>query len=169
MNPPNTPIQVDGKNISYFQLLYLQVNPILMKDNITLSFQGYNQTIQEYEKLKETDTENAWKLAKELNAWTEYFSSVSNLIQKMYLDSETDKIAFFATASLKADAVKVANGERMANCNEDVIKARKKRNILKAFNDELVEKMKFLERAHYHCKATYDWANKQKQASQQAQ
>lgn len=159
--PPVTPLKLeDGNQISYFKKLALLATQYLQPDGINLNFAGYTETLIEYANLQEKELDKAWRLTKELNAWSEYFSSIANLIQKIYLDAETDKIEVQATSSIEADAVKVANGERLANKDQRVIDARKRRNTLKAFHDELESKIKFLERAYYHCKSTCEWANK---------
>ncbi|MDF2879472.1 MAG: hypothetical protein K0R54_29 [Clostridiaceae bacterium] len=159
--PPLTPLKAeDGKHISYFEKLVRLSSEYLREDGINLSFAGYTETLVDYANLEETDITKAWNLIKDLNAWSEYFSSISNLIQKVYLDSETDKIEVQAIASIEADSVKVANGERLSNKDSKVIRARKKRNTLKAFYDELEAKIRFLERAYYHCKSTCEWANR---------
>lgn len=150
----------NGKNISYFEKLARMAQEYVKQDGINLNFAGYTETLIEYANLKEYEIDKAWRLTKELNAWSEYFSSISNLIQKLYLDAETEKMEIQATSSILADAVKVANGERLSNKDPKVIEARKKRNTLKAFYDELESKIRFLERAYYHCKATCEWANK---------
>lgn len=159
--PPVTPLRTkEGKNMSYFEMLSRMTMIYLKRDGINLNFSGYTETLIEYANMEEKEIEKAWRLTKELNAWSEYFSSIANLIQKVYLDAETDKIEIQATSSIDADAVKVANGERLSNKDPRVIGARKRRNTLKAFHDELEAKIKFLERAYYHCKATCEWANK---------
>lgn len=159
--PPLNPIKdADGKQISYFEKLIKYSVEYLRPYGIVPNFKGYTATILEYANLKEEETDKAWKLAKELNAWSEYFSSIANLIQKLYLDSDTDKLEIQAIASYEADANKVANGDRLSNKDKKVVEARKRRNTLKALYDELDAKVKFLERAYYHCKATCDWANK---------
>lgn len=160
--PPLHPIQVNGTDRSYFELLVLIANDYLKEDGIKLNFQGYKETIVEYANLKEHETEKAWRLAKDLNTWSEYFSSVANLIQKTYLDAETDKQSAQSIASFDADPNKVANGDRLSNKDTRVISARKKRNALKSLYEELEAKVKFLERAHYHCKSTYEIISKQK-------
>ncbi|PLS19718.1 hypothetical protein CVD28_04715 [Bacillus sp. M6-12] len=159
--PPVTPLKTeDGKEMSYFEMLVRMSYVYLKKDGINLNFAGYTDTLIDYANMQEHEVEKAWRLTKELNAWSEYFSSIANLIQKVYLDAETDKIEVQATSSIEADSVKVANGERLSNKDPRVIDARKKRNTLKAFHDELEAKIKFLERGYYHCKATCEWANK---------
>lgn len=156
--PPVYPLQYEDRGMSYFEKLVRLANEYVSQDGIQLNFAGYTDTLIEYANLTEKDKEKAWNLAKDLNAWAEYFSSIANLIQKLYLDSETDKISTQALASFEADEKKVANGDRLSNKDERVIQVRKKRNTLKAFHQELEAKVKFLERAHYHCKATYDLA-----------
>lgn len=158
--PPLAPITDGNKQMGYFEKLVRYALDYLKEDGIVLNFKGYTDTLKKYSSLQEEESDKAWELTKELNAWSEYFSSLSNLIQKLYLDSDTDKIEVQAIASLEADAVKVANGERLANKDKAVVNARKKRNTLKAFYDELESKIRFLERAYYHCKSTCEWASK---------
>lgn len=159
--PPIYPMKVEsGQGVTYFQVLCGMVKKYLEEDGISLDFGGYTDTIIDYTSLTENDMENAWKLTKELNAWSEYFSDIANLIQKIYLDSETDKIEKQAVSSITNDASKVANGDRISNKDPIVVSSRKKRNILKSFYDELVSKVDFLNRAHYHCKSTYEWSKK---------
>jgi hypothetical protein len=159
--PPIHPIKTeDGKEMSYFEMLVRMANEYLKKEGISMNFAGYTETLMEYANLEENELDKAWRLTKELNAWSEYFASIANLIQKVYLDAETKKIEIQATCSINADPNKVANGDRLANKDPKVIEARKKRNVLKALYDELEAKIKFLERAYYHCKSTCEWANK---------
>lgn len=159
--PPLYPLTNEsGKQISYFDKLAEYASNYLKEDGINLNFDGYVKTILEYNNLRENDFSKAWELTKKINTWTEYFSGVANLIQKLYLDSETTKIEAQAIASYCADSIKVANGDRLANKDTNVVNARKKRNTLKSFYDELESKIKFMERAYYHCKATCDWATK---------
>lgn len=155
--PVNPLVSADGQTpTNYFQVLARWAGDYVKKDGIQLNFKGYQETLLEYANLSEHELDKAWRLAKELNTWAEYFSSVANLIQKMYLDSEAEKNEVKSMASFAADDKKVANGDRLSNKDPKVVDARKKRNTLKSFHEELEAKVKFLERAHYHCKATYD-------------
>lgn len=159
--PPAASIMTtSNRAINYFELLTIWSMDYLKENNITLNFRGYNETIEAYKNLKEDDTKLAWELSRDLNAWSEYFADVANLIQKLYLDADTEKIEVLAIASFEADDKKVANGERLANKDERVVHIRKKRNTLQSFYDELQSKVKFLERAHYHCKATAESKSK---------
>ena len=153
--PPLKP--VDGKK-SYFEKL-CEMSQKHLKE-VVLNFDGYEDTVQKYRELKEDDISMAWELTKELNAWSEYFSDISSIIQKKYLDAETDKIEVQSVKSIEHGEKSVSAGDRFANTSQEVINARKERNILKSLYDELSLKIKFLERAYYHCKSTCEWANR---------
>ena len=153
--PPNHTITTQNNQlINYFELLVLWTNDILKVNGIQLNFKGYKETIDEYRKLNETNYEKAWQLARDLNAWSEYFSDTANLIQKLYLDADTDRIERTAAISSQCDEKVVANGYRLANQNQEVVAIRRRKNTLQAFYEELKAKVKFLERAHFHCKST---------------
>lgn len=158
--PPISPIKVTinnkETNIDYFEFLLLKASDIMKKDGIRINVKGYKETVDEYKTLEENDLEKMWILAKDLNAWSEYLSGLCNLIQKYYLDSETKKAEVLSIVSINSDQERVTNGKRLADQHKDVILVRQQRNTLQAFYNELEAKVKFLERAHYHCKTTYD-------------
>ena len=158
--PPTNPIIQNGESISYFEKLIMLCSEHLKEDGIVLNFSGYKETIEEYSNLEEADIETAWKLTKELNAWSEYFSEIANLIQVKYLDSETDKIEMQSLKSIEHSDKTVSAGDRYANTTKEVIYTRKKRNALKSLHEELNAKIRFLERGYYHCKSTCEWHNK---------
>lgn len=159
--PPKSPLKNDkGVEINYFQKLAELVKPYLLKEGIKLDFTGYGQTLLDYQSLEDSDINKARRLAVELNSWSEYVSSLANLIQKLYLDSETEKNEKISSVSCSCDAKSVSNGDRLANKNPGVVEARKKRNILKPLYEELNNKVEFLNRAYYHCKQTIEWESK---------
>lgn len=155
--PPKLPIKFNDKDMDYFDCLVSMVEPYFHEFQIPLDFTGYKELVDMYGNLTNENTELAWKLSKEINIWSEYISDLSNLTQKLFLDSETDKIEQFAIASYQADKTKVANGERLANKDLSVVNVRKKRNSFKAFSLALDSKSRFLERAYHHCKSTCNW------------
>lgn len=155
--PPKLPIKFDNKGMDYFDYLVSMVEPYFNEFQIPLDFTGYKELVDMYGNLTNENTELAWNLSKEINIWSEYISDLSNLTQKLFLDSETDKIEQFAIASYQADKVKVANGERLANKDLSVVNVRKRRNSFKAFSLALESKNRFLERAYHHCKSTCNW------------
>lgn len=158
--PPLNPIMLKDKDkeieTDYFGFLARTVKPIVKKYDMTLNFAGWQDTKLDYANLKDGDVKLAWKVMEEMNLWADYFSSCTNTIQKLFLDSETEKIEIQAIASNEADNVKVANGERLANKDHRVVTARKDRNGLKALYEDLQAKVKFCERCHYQAKSMYD-------------
>ena len=162
MLPPVNPIEnASGKACSYLERLSEIAEPYLKLYKINLNLSGYSTTCKEYFELKQTETEKAWKLAQELNAWSQYISSYANIIQDIYLDSETEKISVQSEKSIE-HSDKVAAGDRYANTQSAVIQARKKRNCLKALYDAMVAEVNFLERAFYACKSTSEWGQREK-------
>lgn len=158
--PPKNPIIVEGREMTYFSYLCSMSLGYLKERSVTLNFKGYTETIDEYNDLEIHEVEKAWKLAKELNAWTEYFSDVLNVVRKIYLDADSERTEKHSMVSISRDSMSVSNGDRQANVETEVVLIRRKRNTLKALSDELEDKIKFLERAHYHCKSAYELANK---------
>ena len=159
--PPLSPIVIEKESkpkeeMDYFGFLARTVHPIAKKYDMSLNFKGWQDTKLEYANLKDGNYTVAWKVMEEMNLWADYFSSCANVVQKLFLDSETDKIEIQAIASAEADNVKVANGDRLANKDIRVINARKDRNGLKALYEDLQAKVKFCERCHYQAKSMYD-------------
>lgn len=155
--PPKTPVNIQGTPMDYFDALILEVKPIYEGADLPLDFSGYEETIHTFTSLSHDDFETSYTLAEELFAWSDYINNLKSLTKKLLLDAETDKISEIATASVKADSEKVANGERLANKDENVISIRKKRNALEAFYDLLEAKSNLLNQAFYFCKSTCEW------------
>lgn len=163
--PPEKPINRNGKDVTYFEIITREASPHLKDYGIALNFEGYFDTIEKYKKLSLDQLDEAWKLTLELNAWSEYFSEVSNVVQRILLDSELEGTKLQAYKSISHDSEKVSNGNRFSNSDTDVINVKKKRNAIKAFYDELGAKISFVERAYYHCKATYEMGSKARMGS----
>ena len=154
--PPDKPLKYNNRDVTYFEMLAIKANDYLAQYGIKLNFNGYTETVNEYKNMEFHEGDIAWRLSKELNAWAEYFSEISNLIQKILLDSESDEREKQAISSIKFDSEKVSNGNRLSYKDKAVVESIKKKNTLKAFHDELDAKVRFLERAHYHCKITFE-------------
>ena len=162
MLPPKNPIEgKDGNKISHLEKICEIAKPYLDLYKIQINLHGYRETCDAYFSLKQTEYEKAWELAQELNAWSQYISSYSNLIQDLFLDSETEKLSVQSEKSIEFSD-KVATGDRYANTKNEVISARKKRNALKSLYDAMVAEVEFLERAFYACKSTNEWGQKEK-------
>lgn len=151
MRPPELPI---NNTEDYFDKLLHEVSSYFDDKNIALNFNGFKETVKEYSTLNPTDFNECWRLSRDFNMWGEYFSNLKALTEKLYLDIETEKKREFACASIKEDSNKVANGDRLANKNLDVVALRKNRNTLKAFITALDSNIEFAYKAHHHCKET---------------
>lgn len=150
--PPVLPI--DDKQ-DYFDKLIEEIEPYFTKNGLGLKFEGYKDTVQAYSDLKSSDLDKCWELSRDFNMWGEYFSDLKALVEKLFLDAETEKKKEYATASLAEDSKKVANGDRLANKNPTVIALRRDRNLLQAFITSLTAKIDFCYKCHHHCKNTF--------------
>ena len=146
-------------NTSYFDILVNIVRPFFEENGVLLNFDKYNETVLAYQNMNTEKFNEVERLSIDFNAWAEYFSDLCNLTKKFYLDAETDKKKTFVENSVKMDSNKVANGDRLASKEPEVILARKKRNAFQAFELALEEKKDFACRCHHHCKATCGWLN----------
>ena len=151
--PPEFPLEKDGKKFSYFDMICEEAKKYLPE--ISLKFDGYQDTVDRYKMVMEDDKPENYQLSVELNAWSEYFSDLSNYIQNKYLDAETEKIQIQSIKSIENSSTSVSAGDRHANTTSEVISSRKKRNALKALYDALVAKQEFTEKAFYQCKNNY--------------
>jgi hypothetical protein len=145
--PPKNP--VNGK-YSYFDVLCRDAQKHL--PDIRLNFEGYSELIDEYVVLSDLDTEKNYEMSKAFNAWFEYFTEITNVIQNRYLDAETEKLQIMSEKSILASEKNVSAGDRRANTDPDVIIARKRRNVLKSLYDALSSQQEFCEKAFYQCK-----------------
>lgn len=144
------------KNINYFSVLIKKANNFLKEENLTLDFEGYDELVDKYSNLKEDEKEKAWELALEINAWIEYISNITTVLETLYMNSETKKLMIQSQTSIDFDAKNVSRGNRYANSSKKVVRQRQKRNIFKSLYDNLLLKKDFLEKAYYHCKMTYE-------------
>lgn len=160
--PPDMPIKKGENNMTYFQYLTYMAAPIIhgYDEDINLDFTGYFETIKTYKTMGIMEWKKALELSKELNAWSEYFSELSNLMQKTFLDVDLRSNERQALISINYDPQYVSNGNRLAYQDKETIVMQQHRNIIKAFNDELSAKVKFLERSFYHCKSIGDNGHK---------
>lgn len=148
--PPKLPLTVNGKRSTYFELLCKEAQKYLPE--IQLSFDGYQDTVEKYRRVREDDRNENYRLSLEFNSWCEYFGEIANYIQNRYLDAETEKLQMQSIKSIEHNGTSVSAGDRHANTSPEVISARKKRNALKALYDTLVSKQQFSEKAFYQCK-----------------
>lgn len=142
----------------YFEQLLKAAEKTCAEQGIILDFTGYDDLIEKLKNFKIDDTKMAWQIAQECNAWCEYIGDIKAVIKRELADAETDKKSVISKASTAADSVKVANGERLANGNAEVVSIRKKRNMLEALYDMLEDKLNFLIQSHYFARLTCEWS-----------
>lgn len=164
--PPKKPLNKNGENSDYFNYLLATVADSVETDEFYLDFTGYDELIASLQALQPDNYQAAWELSMECNAWSEYFADCIANIHRIYRDLETDKIAIISSASNDADKKSVSNGDRLANKDELVIQARKRRNRAEALLKALESKQTFLDRSHYFCKTTAEHAAKQRNSEQ---
>lgn len=149
MNPP--------KN-QYFNYMIETANSLDL--GFSLDFTGYEALIESLKSFKYEDTKRAWEISQECNAWCEYIADLKAIIQQKLADAETDKKEIIADASSRADDKKVANGDRLANKDPEVVKIRKYRNFLEALLQLLEDKHQFLVQSHYFTRMTCEWSTR---------
>ena len=147
--PPQVPL-ANNKHKTYFNLLCNTVQQYL--DSVIIDFTGYDELVNAYMNVKNYETDKNFELSKSFNAWYEYISDITNVIQNQFLDAETDKLQIVSEKSILANEKSVSAGDRKANADPDVILARKRRNALKSFYDALTARQNFCEKAFYQCK-----------------
>ena len=141
----------------YFTSMIERSKDVCQKYGIYIDFQGYDDLIEKLKNLKFGDFEKAWELSKECNAWCEYIGDCKSSVNMALLNAETDKKSIVSAVSSKADKNKVANGERLANADKDVVNIRKERNQLEALLKLLEDKQQFLIQSHYFARLTCNW------------
>lgn len=142
---------------SGFDILINEVAEYFGNKGLVLKFEGYKETLEQYSHIDFNDYNQCEEMARDFNMWGQYFAELEAYAEKLYLDAETNKIKEYAVASITADKVKVSNGDRLANKDESVVKARRTRNLLKAFYDLLESNKDYCYTSHHHCKDTCKW------------
>lgn len=152
--PPKLPI---GGTQDYFNFLKDKVAEDFGKQNINgkqfeLNFEGLNELLDLYNKIDFDNLELCVRFSRSFNLWAMYICSIRSITKKFWLDSSTLRIAKTAIASKKADEKSVANGDRCANKDENVIKARYTENSFESFYNALKQLEDFIIRCHYEVK-----------------
>ena len=152
--PPRLPI---GGVQSYFNFLKEQVKEDFEKQNINgkhfeLNFEGLDELFELYSQMDYEDVELCIKFSRSFNLWAMYISCLRSITKKFWLDETTYRIKQTAIASKNADEKSVANGDRCANKDENVVKARRSENSFESFYHSLKQMEEFIKRCHYEVK-----------------
>ena len=140
----------------YFRSLIFDARDVLKSANIKFDFANYTSTIKDFYNLTIDDVGKAWEVSKDIAGWIEYLSDMQSYVQKALNDAETDKKATHGAIAKSYDDKNAARGGRLADQDERVVEARKKRNTLNALSMMLDKKIRALEKMHYFCKATWE-------------
>ena len=152
--PPKKPLK---DTQSYFEYIITKVSPYFTQLGIELDFTGMDELIKEFEDVDFKNIGGSYDLAVKSASWIDYLISMKAIAYEELQNLETDKMAKLAMASFKADNNKVANGDRLANMDKEVIDVRRKRNEIETFYNLVCDKIDFLEKMHYLCKSSCEW------------
>lgn len=143
----NRSIKSDAYTILNFQDVAKKVNTYLKEDNISLTFQGYRETIRDYLSLQDNDIDTAYNLIIDCNLWGNYLNEIEGIIQAKMLNSQ------LYIDILKADQIKKVENPEL---NEKIKKENSKYLAFKLFYKQLKAQQRFLLKAYYHCMRVYN-------------
>ncbi|HBG8471036.1 TPA: hypothetical protein KRH38_003384 [Clostridioides difficile] len=137
-----------SKKILRRQLEFIEISKKvgkLFKDrNISLSFEGYKTTLEEYLSCNEYDLENLYHLIIDSNLWSHYFGDLIGLTDNIY--SEKISKSFFL------EMEHITKKEEIKDLKIEI-------NLFKVFLKRLKIQKKMFDRIHYHCSKMYMDAN----------
>ncbi|MDF2879471.1 MAG: hypothetical protein K0R54_28 [Clostridiaceae bacterium] len=136
----------DKINPKKFQDMAKLINHYLKDENITLTFQGYNDTISSYFKINDNDLYEAFNLAVECNLWNNYFADIEGIIQVYTFDIE------LSLDKIKAQYDKNTNNDILDN---EIKLLTKKLKDFKIFLKQVGAQKNFFDKAHFHCNKLY--------------
>lgn len=139
-------IKNDTYTILSFQNVAKKVNSYLKEDNLSLTFEGYKETIKDYLSLQDTDIDTAYNLIVDCTLWSNYLSEVKSIIQVKMLQAQLN------LDILKAQEEKKVEDEDL---KEKIKQANSKCITFKLFYKQLKAQQKFLTKAYYHCMKVY--------------
>jgi hypothetical protein len=149
-NPPLPPSKpFTWSNLGYLEYLVMIVKSTYKEYGMDLNFAGITALIKEYIVLEYTNLNNASRMSREFNMWSSYIDTLESTTKKLYLDADTKKTSQISIASFLHGGKNKAHGERLANMDKEVIKARQDRNSFDAFHGCLESLEEFLIRCHY--------------------
>jgi hypothetical protein len=149
-NPPLPPKKpFSWSEYGYLEYLVMIVKNTYKEFGVELNFAGINALAKEYAHLEYTNLNNASRMSREFNMWSSYIDTLESTTKKLYLDADTKKTSQISIASFLHGGKNKAHGERLANMDEEVIKARKDRNSFDAFHGCLETVEDFFIRCHY--------------------
>lgn len=157
--PPKSPI---NKTQGYFDFLKDKTSNNFAKFSLDkehafiLNLNGLDNLLDEYNNINFENVALCLDFSKAFNLWATYVGCMKSLTKKFWLDTKSMRISQTAVASKKADEKSVANGNRFANKDENVVNARYTENDFESFYGMLENLEEFLIRCHYEIKLFCD-------------
>lgn len=155
--PPSLPCKIENdlgmfEDVTYFDFFIKLVKEDAKGKNLDINYNGLSKIKEEYIKIDKNDKEALWRLTNSLNMWCDFFYDLSDIANKLALNSNTEKIRQIAVSSIAYDGKNSTNGKRGADMDELVVNARNVRNSFESMQKAFENKAKFFERAFYICK-----------------
>lgn len=155
--PPSLPCKVKNdlgifEDVTYFDFFVKLVQEDAKGKNLNINYNGLSKIKEEYININKNDKEALWRLTNSLNMWCDFFYDLSDIANKLALNSNTEKIRQIAVSSIAYDIKNATNGKRGADMDELVVNARNIRNSFESMQKAFENKAKFFERAFYICK-----------------
>lgn len=135
------------RTVPRFRELAKIINHYLKEEGLSLSFEGYTDTVSKYLRLNDSDLSEAFELVMECNLWSNYFVEVEGIIQLKMLEYITEldrlKSMFYK---------KIENKE----LDEQIEKITKRSKQFSLFYKHVGSQKGFFEKAHRHCYQIYN-------------
>ena len=162
--PPKLGVTTDKNvDLSAFDCIVKQANHELKKrGKLTLNFGTYEEMKASLMTLELGDLEKAHQLCVEANAWYIFLAEMKSIATKHYLDLEAEKKRIHSEESQRANQSSKGASDAIADTQPSVINAREARNTLETLCEMLDYHVKYLDKAYYISKATWEWAEKNK-------
>lgn len=142
-------IDINNETVKKYKSEFIEVvviaNPILKKENITLTFDGYTHTIVDYLNCPDYDIDRLEVLIGDLNGWSCYMGDLKALTEQIQLKYENKKMYIQAFPKIPAneDSIKVLTSQIV---------------ILKLFIKHLNIQWKMFDSLSKHCFNMYNSA-----------
>ncbi len=137
---------ISRNDLFKFEPLAIRVNRYLANDDVSLNFEGYNDTIKKYSSLQDNHISVAFNLITECNLWFQFFSDLEGYIKLKELETKLDIDYLNACLDIKNPDINMVRviGEK-TRIHKDLV----------AFLDQICVQKNFFSKAFYHCMNLY--------------
>lgn len=138
--------QINKNDFIRFQDLAKVISHYLEDDGLSLTFQGYNDTVSHYFKLDDNNLPDAFLLMTQCNLWSNYLADVEGIIQAKTLDLITQ------IDGMEALEDKKKPDDNLESSIEYLTRVHKQFTL---FYKQVANHRNFFERAYLHCFKVY--------------